>query len=218
MKLAEAVVLWVFLAGCATTQGTGGSGLSPSPGVQPARKKELPWLNVPGGQLKTTLYYGPWQCRREFMNGCQRECASEGHTLKGCMWLADFKFDWEGRLVLLPVPVKAGSRYGIYHCCCDYRTLAPAEKKPLRDAWESVRESFRRDWSRRFGEWPSEGGKYWPGHHIRDLWHGGDPVDPNNVIPAEPVVHDIYNKAYPACYAGQAPWNTVGPNLPYTDN
>ncbi|WP_331119503.1 hypothetical protein [Archangium sp.] len=43
-------------------------------------------------------------------------------------------------------------------------------------------------------------------------------VDPNNVFPAEPFVHDIYTKAYPACYAGQAPWNTVGPNLPYTDN
>jgi hypothetical protein len=31
-------------------------------------------------------------------------------------------------------------------------------------------------------------------------------------------MHDVFNKAYPACYAGQAPWNTVGPNLPYSDN
>ncbi len=130
MKLAKTVVLAVFFIGCATTQrtdgpGTGGSGPSPSPGARPAVKKELPWLNVPGGRMKTTFFYGPWQCRREFMNGCQRECASEGHTLKGCMWLADLKFDWEGSLVVLPVPVKAGSRYGIYHCCCcDYTELS----------------------------------------------------------------------------------------------
>jgi hypothetical protein len=54
--------------------------------------------------------------------------------------------------------------------------------------------------------------------HIRDLQHGGNPVDPNNVFPAQPSVHDIYTRAYPACYGGQAPWNTVGPDLPYTDN
>jgi len=43
-------------------------------------------------------------------------------------------------------------------------------------------------------------------------------VDPNNVFPARPDVHDLYNKAYPACYAGQAPWNAPGPQLPYKDN
>ncbi|WPB76909.1 hypothetical protein KYC5002_49020 [Archangium violaceum] len=168
--------------------------------------------------MKTTLYYGPWQCRREFMNGCQRECASEGHTLKGCMWLADFKFDWEGSLVLLPVPIKAGSRYGIHHCCCDYPTLPKAAKEVERKRWEKIRDSFRDDWSKKFGEWPVDGGISWPGHHIRDLWHGGNPVDPNNIIPVQPSVHDEFNRAYPACYAGQAPWNTVGPDLPYTDN
>lgn len=113
MKLAGAMVLLVFLTGCATPQkadgpGTGGSGPSrPPPGVQPATKKELPPLDVPGGLMKTTLYYGPWQCRREFMNDCQKQCAAEGYPLKGCMWLADFKFDWEGSLVVLPVPVRA---------------------------------------------------------------------------------------------------------------
>jgi hypothetical protein len=219
MKLAGAVVLWVLLTGCATTQGTGGSGPSPSPGARPAVKKELPWFNVPGGRMKTTLFYGPWQCRREFMNGCQRECASEGHTLRGCMWLADFKFDWEGSLVLLPVPVNAGSRYGIYHRCCDYPTLTKEQNKAKRDQWKAVMESFRQSWSERFGEWPTAStGVNWPGHHIRDLWHGGDPVDPNNIFPVQPGVHDVYTREYPACYSGQSPWNTVGPDLPYTDN
>ncbi len=218
MKRAGAVVLWVLLTGCATTQGTGGSGPSPSPGARPAVKKELPWLSVPGGQMKTTLFYGPWQCRQEFMNGCQRECASEGHTLKGCMWLADLKFDWEGRLVVLPVPVKAGSRYGIYHCCCNYPTLPTATKEVERKKWNNIRESFREKWSKKFGEWPAEDGASWPGHHIRDLWHGGDPTDPNNIIPAEPDTHKVFTDEYPACYDGKAPWNTVGPNLPYTDN
>ena len=125
MKLARAVLLLVYFAGCATTQGTGGSGPSrPSPGVQPATKKELPWLDVPGGRMKTTLYYGPWQCRQEFMNECQKQCGGEHYALMGCMWLADFKFDWEGSLVLLPVPVRAGSRFGLFHCCCNYPELS----------------------------------------------------------------------------------------------
>lgn len=92
------------------------------------------------------------------------------------------------------------------------------KKKPLRDAWDRVRESFRRNWSEKFGEWPVEDGMSWPGHHIRDLQHGGDPVNPNNIIPVEPDIHGVFNEQYPACYDGKAPWNTVGPDLPYTDD
>jgi hypothetical protein len=106
----------------------------------------------------------------------------------------------------------------IFHCCCDYRTLSPGEKASARKKWDNFRKSFRKDWSKKFGDWPEDDGVPWAGHHIRDLHHGGDPVDPNNVLPAEPSVHDVFNKAYPACYEGQAPWNTVGPNLPYSDN
>lgn len=51
-----------------------------------------------------------------------------------------------------------------------------------------------------------------------DLQHGGDPTDLANIMPAEPDVHDVFNLQYPQCYAGAAPWNTVGPYLPYTDN
>ncbi|WNG52105.1 hypothetical protein F0U60_54370 [Archangium minus] len=218
MKLAGAVVLLMVLTGSETTQGTGGSGPSPSPGARPAVKKELPWLNVPGGRMKTTLFYGPWQCRREFMNGCQQECASEGYKLMGCMWLADFKFDWEGSLVVLPAPVKAGSRYGIYHCCCKFPTRTKAENEAARNEWRNGMRAFRNAWTEKFGEWPVESGKAWPGHHIRDLWHWGAPLDGNNIIPAEPTVHDVFNREYPKCYDGQAPWNSVGPNLPYTDN
>jgi len=163
--------------------------------------------------MKTTLYYGPWQCRREFMNDCQKQCDREGHALKGCMWLADFKFDWEGRLVLLPVPVRAGSRYGIYHCCCDYPELSKDEIETQRDKWDDFRNSFREGWSKKFGQWPFEHGENWPGHHVRDLKRGGNPVDRNNIIPAQPGVHKVYTKAYPACYGGQSPWNTVGPDL-----
>jgi hypothetical protein len=168
--------------------------------------------------MKTTLYYGPWQCRREFMTDCQKQCDREGYPLKGCMWLADFKFDWEGSLVLMPVPVRAGSRFGIFHCCCNYPELSPEDNAARRKAWEKFRESYREGWSEKFGKWPEEGEVSWPGHHIRDLKRGGNPVDPSNIFPAKPSVHDIYNRAYPACYGGQSPWNTVGPNLPYTDN
>ncbi|HYO71788.1 MAG TPA: hypothetical protein VEU33_37490 [Archangium sp.] len=174
---------------------------------------------MPGGQMRTTLFYGPWQCRREFWSICQKECASGSYLLMGCMWLTDIKLDWEGSLIVLPLPVKAGSRYGIWHCCCNYAQLNPAGTAVLREQWDSVRNAFRREWSEKFGLWPTtNGGRFWPGHHIRDLAHGGDPVDPNNIIPAEPDVHDVLNEQYPACYDGKAPWNTVGPNLPYTDN
>lgn len=120
-------------------------------------------------------------------------------------------------LLHLPVPVRAGSRYGLFHCCCDYPELSPAENAARRKEWEKFRESYREGWSEKFGKWPEEGEVFWPGHHIRDLKRGGNPVDPSNIFPAKPSVHDIYNRAYPACYDGQPPWNTVGPNLPYTD-
>ncbi|ATB31719.1 hypothetical protein [Melittangium boletus] len=221
MKLVWTAVLLMLIAGCGSineASGSRGTRPTPSPGAKPAVKKELPWLTVPGGQMKTTLFYGPWQCRREFMNQCQVQCAREGYPLMGCVWLADLKFDWKGRLVLLPVDVDAGSRYGIWHCCCNYPKLPTDKKEVERKRWDRFRESFREDWSKKFGEWPSDGAKSWPGHHVRDLQHGGDPVDPNNIFPAKPSVHDLYNRAYPACYGGQPPWNTVGPDLPYTDN
>ncbi|WP_043428514.1 hypothetical protein [Cystobacter fuscus] len=221
MRPGWTVVSLPLLAGCGSTNGASSSfepKRTPAPGARPAVKKELPWLNVPGGRMRTTLFYGPWQCRREFMNDCQRQCAREGHPLKGCMWLADLKFDWEGQLILLPIPVEGGSRYGIYHCCCDYPALLPEETTSRRREWERIRKSFRQSWSEKFGVWPSSGNKAWPGHHIRDLWHSGDPVDPNNVFPAQPDVHDLYNRVYPACYAGQPPWNTTGPDVPYTDH
>jgi hypothetical protein len=137
----------------------------------------------------------------------------------GCMWLADIKLDWEGHLFLPPpLPVEAGGRYAIYHCCCNYPTLTPTQKKPLRDQWNKVRDSFREEWSKKFGQWPFEKGEHWPGHHIRDLQHGGNPIDPSNILPAPPDIHNEFGKQYPACYEGKAPWNKVGPDLPYTDN
>jgi hypothetical protein len=146
-----------------------------------------------------------------WMAYCEKECAAEGFTLKGCMWLADLKLDWEGRLY------DAGGRYAITHCCCDYPVLSKEETQAARDQWDQIRESFREDWSKKFGDWPLERGKSWPGHHIRDLKHGGDPVDPNNILPTPPTIHDVLNKEYPRCYDGLPPWNTVGPDLPYSD-
>jgi hypothetical protein len=217
MKPGWTGVLLVLLAGCGSTNF--GTKPTPSPGAKPAVKKELPWLNVPGGRMKTTLFYGrPWQCRQEFMNQCQMQCAQEGYPLMGCMWLADISFEWEGSLVALPVPVEAGSRYGIWHCCCNYPELSKEENETQRDKWDAFRASFRDDWSKKFGQWPFENGENWPGHHVHDLKHGGNPVDRNNIIPAQPGVHKVFTKAYPACYSGQSPWNTVGPDLPYTDN
>ena len=221
MMWVRMIAVWVLLMGCGTSaHGPLGPKPVPSLGAKPAVKKELPWLALPGGRrMKTTLFYGPWQCRKNFMRMCQAECAREGYPLMGCIWLADLEFEWEGQLVALPVPVEAGSHYGIWNCCCDFPVLPKNKRKAGRDQWKSSMESFRQTWGRRFGEWPTAGsGVNWPGHHIRDLWHGGNPVDPNNVFPVEPGVHSVYNKVYPSCYRGEAPWNTIGPDLPYTDH
>ena len=114
----------------------------------------------------------------------------------GCIWLADVKLDWVGNLAGLPVPVEAGSRYGVHHCCCNYPTLPKAAKEIQRNRWNRIRDAFRDSWSEQFGQWPmGQNGKEYPCHHIRDLFHGGDPIDPNNMIPAEPTSHDEFNKA-----------------------
>jgi hypothetical protein len=127
------------------------------------------------------------------------------------MWLADLKLDWDGR------PYRAGGRYAITHCCCDYATLTPEANEAQRKKWENIRNKFGEDWSKKFGEWPTESGRSWPGHHIRDLKHGGDPTNPNNILPYPPDLHEILNDEYSACYDGRDPWDKIGPDLPYTD-
>lgn len=188
---------------------------APSTGAKAAPGKwEGPWKeSSAGSSLKATLYYGPWQCNQRWMSSCQRECAEEGRTLKGCMWLVDIKYDWQGPVM----PVRAGSRYALWHCCCDYRSLTPVEKRPLRERWEAQRNTLRKKWAEIFGEWPRRGGLNYPGHHIRDLLHGGDPTDLGNIVPVQPDVHEVFNEQYPRCYEGGAPWNRVGPDLPYRD-
>jgi hypothetical protein len=220
MKPCWTAVLLMVLVGCGSTNG---AGRSPAPAALPAKKKELPWLPVPGGRMKTTLFYGPWQCNQRFMTSCQRECALKSSTpkapaLMGCMWLADIKLEWEGRLVVPPLPVEAGTRYAVWHCCCNYTELSKEENSVQRDRWDAFRDSFRGEWSRKFGEWPVEGGEHWPGHHIHDLKRGGLPTDRNNILPVPPDTHRILTREYGACYRGEGPWNRVGPDLPYRDN
>lgn len=116
MKLKGVGLSCLWLIGCASTPGVGGSGQGAPPELQPAVRHELPWLELPMGRMRTTFFYGPWQCRQEFMNDCQRQCAAQSHLLMGCVWLADIRLEWEGQLLLPPIPVSAGSRYGLYHC------------------------------------------------------------------------------------------------------
>jgi hypothetical protein len=130
------------------------------------------------------------------------------------MWLADIKYEFEGRML---VSVEAGSRFALFQCCCDYPTLASAEKESRRKQWKNTLESSRRKFAEAFGEWPKNGQQNWPGHHIRDLHHGGDPTDLGNILPVRPDIHDVFNVQYPLCYAGGAPWNTVGPDMPSRD-
>lgn len=68
-------------------------------------EKTSPWMALPlvalmgcgtGRRWKAAFYYGPWQCNRRWMDSCRMECAGQGYALKGCMWLADMKMDWNG--------------------------------------------------------------------------------------------------------------------------
>ncbi|RKH51096.1 hypothetical protein [Corallococcus llansteffanensis] len=207
MPRAVSAAALLTLVGCGSaTVGTVGS---------PASAK---WVGPPittpdGGQLRTTIYYGPWQCSAAFMARCESKCAAQGHALMGCMWLADFRGDWQGRYLFLPAA--AGGRLAITHCCCDYPKVADGEWR--RTTWQNAREGFRNKWSAEFGDWPKTGGENWAGHHIFDLAHGGEPTAPGNVLPVPGAVHKTFNFEYPACYAPGGKWLTPGPARPYVD-
>ncbi|WP_257462133.1 hypothetical protein [Archangium lipolyticum] len=218
--IALVVLCWGASSGCVTNylserDITHPNNVTPSPGARAAPGKwEGPWKEYSSASaLRATFYYGPWQCNRQWMASCQRECAELGRRLMGCMWLADIKYDWRGPVM----PLEAGSRYALYHCCCDFPTLKPADKEPLRKQWENAREGLRRKFADIYGEWPKSGNTHWPGHHMRDLWHGGNPTDLGNVMPAQPDIHGVYNEEYPRCYEGRPPWNTVEADLPNID-
>lgn len=91
------------------------------------------------------------------------------------------------------------------------------QNRALREQWKNQTKTLRKRWGEKFGGWPKGDQDHWPGHHLRDLLHGGSPTDLNNILPTPSAVHDVFNKEYPACYAGGTPWNAVGPDLPYSD-
>ncbi|WP_434299866.1 hypothetical protein [Corallococcus exiguus] len=201
-----AIVLALIGCGSATVGTTG----------KPAMAKWVsPVVRTPdGGQLRTTIYYGPWQCSAAFLSRCESKCASQGHALMGCMWLADIKGDWKGRYLFMPA--EAGGRLAITHCCCDYPKVSNVQR--LRDQWSNARDRFRDQWASEFGAWPTTStGKNFPGHHIFDLGHGGPPVAPGNVLPVPADIHQTFNDEYPACYAPGGKWLTPGIERPYVD-
>jgi hypothetical protein len=179
------------------------------------RKWESDWVTTPAGvRFKTVIYYGPWKCRQEWLTECEAKCLGKKLESKGCIWIADIKLDGEGTTVL--TPSRWGGRQAITHCCCTYPRVSNLNE--LRDKWKSARSSYREEWGREFGRWPVESsGDSWPGHHIHDLLHGGDPVGRNKVLPVRPDIHSEINTAYPQCYSGEGGWNTPGPYWPYTD-
>jgi hypothetical protein len=201
-----AVVLLV-LVGCGTA--TVGGGGSPARATWVGSVVRTP----DGGQLRTTIYYGPWQCSAAFLSRCESKCSAQGLPLMGCMWLADIKGDWQGRYLFMPA--EAGGRLAITHCCCDYPTVADPES--LRKVWSRSRIRFREEWAKELGTWPNTAGRAWPGHHLRDFLHGGDPTAPGNILPVPDDVHTTINAEYPACYAPGGKWLTPGPERPYAD-
>jgi hypothetical protein len=204
-RLTWSLTLLLFMSGSST----------PPASPPPAQKWVGPVLPGPaGGTAQATIYYGPWQCRQEWLSDCQARCSSQGHKLLGCIWLADIKTDLKSRF--LGSPLSAGGRLAIKHCCCDYPTVT--DLKQRRDAWENGIDAFRRKWAKEFGAWPTEpNGTHWPGHHIWDLRHGGAPKADGNVLPVPPDTHKTINQAYLACYSGKGNWNQAGPYWPYAE-
>lgn len=172
-----------------------------------------PWMATPTGTRRTTIYYGPWQCTAAWLEECSGKCAGEGLQSLGCIWVADIKLDWEGEVG--PVPIAGGGRLAVTHCCCDYPTSG-SEK--LRKEWDRAREKFRTEWGKEFGDWPTTAsGDPWPGHHVRDLQHGGSAAARDNVLPVPGDVHKTLNDEYRACYAPGSRWARPGPPRPYAD-
>lgn len=140
------------------------------------------------------------------------------HVLpKSRVW--DQIYEWSNyRLcaALINTTVLMGGRLAIMNCCCKYPKATDAALR--REKWDAARKNFREKWAEEFGTWPSQpDGTRWPGHHIRDLRYGGDPVAENNVLPVRPDVHDIFSKEYPLCYSGNSQWSKVGIDRPYID-
>jgi hypothetical protein len=201
-----ALLLSLVLWGCGTT----GSAIPPPK----ARKWEGPWMETPVGLIRKTLYYGPWQCRQVWLDECQSKCAAQKLTSMGCIWVADIKTEVQSTVGI--VPVKAGGRLAVTHCCCDYPLASDLEKR--RNDWNNAREKYRRDWIEEYGGWPTDtNGNNWPGHHVFDLRRGGPSTTPGGIIPVPLDTHSLINKAYPECYDGKGRWNIAGPYWPYTE-
>ncbi|RJS26226.1 hypothetical protein DRW03_06390 [Corallococcus sp. H22C18031201] len=158
------------------------------------------------------MHYGPWQCRADLMEYCRDKCSGSGYALQGCIWLADVKMDYEGTVI------RTGSRAAIPHCCCNYIEGTKEETAALRQKWENIRTGFRSRWAERFGEWPTEAdGKAYPAHHIRDLGHGGNPTDWDNLLPMPAAIHKLLPRIYNQCYANSSDWTRIGVDYPYGD-
>jgi hypothetical protein len=191
------------------------SGAPPQP---PTKKWEGPWIHGLFSSIKSTIYYGPWQCSQLLMADCQRTCDLQGHKLMGCMWLADIKFDGQGHIPLLRLEAKAGTRYAMRHCCCDYPIISTEANRQRRGEWNRHRKSFRERWAKSMGRWPTDAnGDPWDGHHVHDLYRGGSPTDGNNILPIPLDLHETLDKQYDLCYSGSGQWNAIGSDRPYID-
>lgn len=119
-----------------------------------------PWFSGPLGNMRTTIFYGPWQCRQTWLDECSAKCGSQGHSSLGCIWIADLKVEVEGLFV------RGGSKLAFTQCCCNKPKAV--DRKDRRDIWEDGRADYRKGWAKQYGEWPRDESGNWPGHHIDD--------------------------------------------------
>jgi RHS repeat-associated protein len=183
----------------------------PSPLPRPAPTQQVGPIGGPQGQITVKIYFGPWRCRKVWVDTCKKKCASQGLKFLGCVWIADINEVIE--VGGLPV---AAINYALTHCCCSYPSITGKPLDQCRGDWNKYRDDFRELWESKWGQkFPTTNGKPWPVHHVHDIAHGGKPTDPNNLIPLPPDVHYKVTTAYGQCYSGAPEWSQAGPDWPF---
>ena len=168
---------------------------------------------ISSGPVTVGVNIGPWKCRPEQIEDCQKQCAAKGGTFKGCVWVGDIQIDFNPPNLNTG---RVGTFFGFKHCCCDDEKLPKEKCDAARRKWDNYRDKFRKEIENAWGAYPSDdNGKPWPVHHVDPIQVGGDPIDHKNLLPAPPESHREIHRAYSDCDKGLGGWDKPGPKWPY---
>ncbi len=168
-----------------------------------------PWM----GLMQVSVFYGPWQCRQEWIDYCKAKCESRGLESKGCVWIADIR-----------TQIKIGPNFrvgyeAVTYCCCNYQRCDKDIREQSQRRWDNFRDAFWRPVDRNWGgSTMRSNGQRWPVHHVDPREFGGHPTVVENLIPLPPEVHASVHYAYRVCSgktAGFTDYSIAGPDWPH---